>query len=109
MKHKVCTWADLDAKGKIGVTVNERTIMVAAFEGKAYAIQDKCPHMGAPLSVGKYKDGIIQCKAHGLKIDVSTGKVVDNMMSKILTPKQEQKSVRTFTTTVEEGDVFIEL
>jgi nitrite reductase/ring-hydroxylating ferredoxin subunit len=65
MKHKVCSWPELLSQGKMRVLINERPILVVAHEGMAYALNDKCPHKGMPLSPGQYENGIIQCKEHG--------------------------------------------
>jgi len=109
MKHKACSFADLETIGKMRVLINERPLLVVAFEGKAYAMNDKCPHKGAPLSPGKYESGIIQCKEHGLQIDARTGIVVNNLKSKFLVPNEESRSIKTYVTTIEDGSVFIEI
>lgn len=52
-------------------------------EGTAYAVfrtesgwavfEDNCPHAGAPLSEGMWKDGHVICAWHGWKFDCRTG------------------------------------
>ncbi|MES2536663.1 MAG: aromatic ring-hydroxylating dioxygenase subunit alpha [Pseudomonadota bacterium] len=37
-------------------------------EGKAAAVEDFCPHRGAPLSLGKVIEGKLQCGYHGLEM-----------------------------------------
>ena len=109
MKHKVCSLSALKEKGKMRVLVNERPILIALVGEKVYAINDKCPHKGAPLSPGILEGGIIQCKEHGLKIDVTTGMVVPSTKAKILVPNSDAQSVRTFKASVEAGQVYIEI
>jgi len=109
MKHKVCSLAALKEKGKLRVLVNERPILVALVGENVYAINDKCPHKGAPLSPGVLEGGIIQCKEHGLKIDVTTGRVVPGVKAKILVPNIDAQSARTFKAFTEAGQVYIEI
>lgn len=109
MKHKVCSFSALKEKGKLRVIVNERAILVALVGENVYAINDKCPHKGAPLSPGIIDGGIIQCKEHGLKIDLTTGQVVPSAKAKILVPNIDAQSVRTFKAFTEAGQVYIEL
>ena len=39
-----------------------------------FALDDSCPHQGASLSGGTLTWTQLQCRAHGLKFDVATGK-----------------------------------
>lgn len=109
MKHPVCSYADLLAKGKLRVLVNEKPVLVIPFEGKVYALADKCPHKGAPLSPGKLDGAIIQCKEHGLQLDIRTGTVIDNLKAKFLVPDKDARSIKTFKTSIEGDQVFVEL
>ena len=36
--------------------------------GKINLVDDRCPHRGAPLSLGRLKDGQLSCRYHGLEI-----------------------------------------
>ncbi|MGE3245617.1 MAG: Rieske 2Fe-2S domain-containing protein [Beijerinckiaceae bacterium] len=40
-------------------------------DGKAAALEDRCPHRLAPLSTGRVADGTIECGYHGLRFDRS--------------------------------------
>jgi nitrite reductase/ring-hydroxylating ferredoxin subunit len=43
-------------------------------------IGERCPHMGGPLSDGRYRtgEGAIECPWHGYRFDVRTGKLTEN-------------------------------
>jgi len=43
-------------------------------EGKAAALVDRCPHRGVALSLGKVKNGCIECPFHGWQLE-SSGQV----------------------------------
>ena len=38
-----------------------------------FAVNDRCPHMGAAMSGGRITNGIIRCHMHGWEFDVTTG------------------------------------
>ena len=43
----------------------ERLVMLRDESGRARALIDRCPHRGVKLSLGKIKDGTIECPFHG--------------------------------------------
>ena len=45
--------------------VGERYIAIFRSEGHFYAIEDDCPHAGAPLNDGAVHQGIVACLRHG--------------------------------------------
>lgn len=109
MRYKACTLTDLKDKGKLRVVIKERPILLVLIDDNVYAINDKCPHKGAPLSPGTLTGNIIQCKEHGLKIDVISGQVVPSLKASILVPNKDAQSVRTFKASIEAEQVFVEL
>ena len=56
------------------VVVNGIDILVANVEGHFYAIDDRCGHMNAMLSMGKLAGKIVTCPFHFAEFDVTTGK-----------------------------------
>lgn len=57
--------------------------------GKYYALEDRCGHMNALLSMGTLSnDKILTCPFHGAKFDVTNGKKVGEP---VLTPLQEME------------------
>lgn len=47
---------------------NERIVLYRAQEGKVAAVEDFCPHRGAPLSLGFVCEGKLVCGYHGLEM-----------------------------------------
>ena len=41
--------------------------------GTFYAIEDVCPHRGAPLHEGVCEGGVVHCPWHGAQFDLTTG------------------------------------
>ena len=54
--------------------------MIAIFneEGKYYAIDDFCPHMGASLAAGHVEDGTVLCPWHAWRFNICDGTWCDN-------------------------------
>jgi nitrite reductase (NADH) small subunit len=46
--------------------------------GEFHAIENFCPHKGAPLADGRLSDHIIECDWHGWRFDVRTGHCLTN-------------------------------
>jgi len=109
MKYYACEWTLLLERQKLRIQAGNRAVLVAIADGRTYAIADKCPHLGFPLSGGKLDSGVIRCKEHGLEVDVRTGCVVDSPKVAFLKIAPDDRTVRTFATVVENGKVFVEI
>jgi nitrite reductase/ring-hydroxylating ferredoxin subunit len=73
------------------VEVNGKEIVISNVGGKFYAIDDRCGHMNARLSMGNISsDGIVTCPFHGARFDITTGKKVKEP---VLTPSQQMESL----------------
>lgn len=76
--QKVCRAADL-AEGQTRVVeLNGKLIALFCHEGRYYAIDDVCPHMGASLSGGEVEQGIVTCPWHGWRFRLADGAWADS-------------------------------
>lgn len=50
-------------------------VALANVAGEVFAFEDRCPHLGAPLSRGEMRGRTLVCPWHGWMIDVPTGEV----------------------------------
>ena len=73
----VGTLEELKHKGYLSVTVQGHDIVLFYQEGEVYALDNRCPHMGFPLSRGSTKDGILTCDWHHARFDIKTGGCFD--------------------------------
>lgn len=64
-------------------TVDDRLVAVFNDQGRYFAIDDLCPHMGASLSAGCVHDGIVVCPWHAWRFRISDGTWCDNPRLKI--------------------------
>ena len=56
----------------------DTTVCIARVQGQLAALNDGCPHQGAPLSEGSIEDGRIVCSWHGWSFDPRTGAELRN-------------------------------
>lgn len=62
-----------------------------------HALDDECPHKGAPLGAGHVENGKVYCPLHGWCFDAATGACESN----------PAKPARRYPAKVENGEVWI--
>jgi nitrite reductase/ring-hydroxylating ferredoxin subunit len=70
------------------IEVDGKEVLIANVGGKFYAINDRCGHMNALLSMGNLTGNTVTCPFHGAKFDVTNGR---KLSEPILTPSQEME------------------
>ena len=69
---------DIEAEGKcLPLSVKKHPIVLFSYNSKVYALDNRCPHMGFPLSQGTLKDGILTCHWHHARFDLHNGGTFD--------------------------------
>ena len=58
------------------VTYGDRDLLLAHLEVGIVATDDRCPHMSAPLSLGRLEGCVVQCPLHSGRFDLCTGETV---------------------------------
>jgi nitrite reductase (NADH) small subunit len=112
--HRVGEVDDVRRAGACVVEVHGRPVVVLSVGDRFYAVHDRCPHMGAPMSAGSVggtfvascphdlvygrHDGVLRCPWHGWEFDLDTGR-------SLLEPARV--GLRTYEVTVEDGDVVV--
>jgi nitrite reductase/ring-hydroxylating ferredoxin subunit len=71
---RVASTSELVGEG-LGIAAKAEGLGVALFrwDGKVFAIEDLCPHLGFPLSEGIVQEGEIMCGWHGWHIRLEDG------------------------------------
>lgn len=59
--------------GAVRVMLLGKAIALFDVGGQLYAVADRCPHAGAPLSEGKVEGDVVICPRHGRRYDLKTG------------------------------------
>lgn len=55
------------------LNVKGKDILLVNIDGKFYAVEDRCPHMGYPLYFGSLEGEVLTCGFHYAKFNVRTG------------------------------------
>jgi nitrite reductase (NADH) small subunit/3-phenylpropionate/trans-cinnamate dioxygenase ferredoxin subunit len=79
------------------VQVGRRCFALWNVDGVFHALDDACPHKGAPLGAGTLHEGTVFCPLHGWAFDVRTGACHGN----------PRKAVQTHATRVADGQVWL--
>jgi nitrite reductase/ring-hydroxylating ferredoxin subunit len=74
---KIGTLDELQRAGQLTGKVGSRPVCVFWDEGCAYAVEDRCPHMGFPLHRGTVQSGLLTCHWHHARFDLVSGGTLD--------------------------------
>jgi len=67
-----------EASGEcLSIQIQKHTVALFYHNSKVYAVDNRCPHMGFPLSQGTVKDSILTCHWHHARFDLKSGGTFD--------------------------------
>ena len=66
---------DLPAGAMRRVTFEDLDVLFAHTSNGIVAVDDRCPHMAAPLSIGSLDECVVNCPLHDGRFDLATGEV----------------------------------
>lgn len=95
----VGTLDELKKKCCVVVSGGGQDIAVFYHDDQAYAVDNRCPHMGFPLSRGSVQDGILTCHWHHARFDLASGGTFDRWAG----------DVRSFPVEIRSGDVWVDV
>jgi len=89
---------ELGSDGKKLVRHDGKQLLVVAQEGRVFAIANRCPHEGYPLSEGTIGPGcVLTCNWHNWKFDLASGAALVG-----------RDPVRTYEVAEHDGEIFID-
>ena len=97
MRVRVGTVDELRTEGRLVVKAGTHGVCVFWHDGRAYALDDRCPHMGFPLHRGTVEEGLVTCHWHHARFDLATGGTLDPFAD----------DGRTFPVEIDGDDVFV--
>ena len=116
MDRWVGTLEDLRREGCRVVDVDGRPVVVLSVGDELFAVSNRCPHMGAPLSAGTVggtlvasapqqfvyggHERVLRCPWHGWEFDLASGRSVF---------EPRRVGLRVFSVTSEDGQVVLHL
>ena len=83
------------------VTLGALELAIFNLGDRFLAVENRCPHLGGPLSDGIVSGCAVVCPLHAWKVRLDTGQV-DR-------PSVAEACVRTYRTRVEDGIVLVQL
>jgi nitrite reductase (NADH) small subunit len=94
----VCALTDIVPLGSRKLISGAITIaLIRTQDDRVYAIEDRCPHRGGPLSEGIVSGDRVACPLHGQCVELATGRMV----------APDEGQVRTFAAQVLDGRVQV--
>ena len=94
-KERVGTFDDLKAKGYLSGKVGSTPVCVFLSDGEAYAVDDRCPHMGFPLHRGTVENGLLTCHWHHARFDLVSGGTLDPFADDVRRTGSRSRTVRS--------------
>jgi nitrite reductase (NADH) small subunit len=80
--------------------VGERYVAIFRHQGQFYALEDVCPHAGAPLNNGPLQNGTVTCLWHGWRFSLHNG---------ACTNYSRGQGVATYPVTLRGQDLYVTL
>ena len=96
---RVGSLGELKEKGCLVVSAGSHGVVVFWHEGRAWAVDNRCPHMGFPLNRGTVRDGLLTCHWHHARFDLASGGTLDPWAD----------DVRAYPILIRDSDVFVDV
>jgi len=68
---------ELKSRGRLVLRGRHRPVLVVYDQGRVFALDNRCPHMGFPLHRGTIEDGVLTCHWHHARFDLASGCTFD--------------------------------
>lgn len=97
MEVRIGSLAALASAGQLRGKLGAHPVVVFWHEDRAWAIEDRCPHMGFPLHQGTVEAGLVTCHWHNARFDLASGCTLDPFAD----------DARAFDVAIVDGDVVV--
>ena len=77
MRIRVGSLEALQTEGRLVTKAGGHGVCVFWHDDRAYALDDRCPHMGFPLHRGTVEAGLVTCHWHHARFDLTSGGTLD--------------------------------
>ncbi len=96
--HEAVSLSQLREEGRSLVQIGGTPIALFHHEGEVRAVNNRCPHMGFPLTEGSVEEGVLTCHWHHARFELSCGDTFDPWAD----------DVDAYPTTVVDGTVYVD-
>jgi nitrite reductase/ring-hydroxylating ferredoxin subunit len=94
----------LQQEGQLLTKVGNHGVCVLWHDGRAYAVDDRCPHLGFPLHRGSVEAGLLTCHWHHARFDLCSGGTLDPFADDVRTYPVEVRGDRVVVLSPEDAD-----
>lgn len=95
-----------------------KKILLTRVNGQIAAVQNRCPHLGLPLTKGKICEGAVTCPFHGSSFDLLSGENIDwsknffgmgvpEWTQKMIALGKAPQALQTFPVECEGEDIYV--
>ena len=95
--QRVAALTDVPDGGCLAVEAGGKSLVLVRRGSVVTALENRCPHAGAPLSEGFLEHRLLTCSWHGWSYDVESG----------VSPDDPEVRVPVFAVRVEGADIFV--
>ena len=96
---KVLKCDDLEIGKSAIIEVGDKEIALFNYKGEYYAIDNICPHRGAPLGEGRIEEGILICPNHEWRFELKSG----------WCPQNPELSTEVYPIKINDGKIYVRL
>ena len=100
MQVKVCSVDMVPVGSMKQFYLSDLEILVVNFGGNFYCLDGRCTHAGAPLGEGTLTGEVLTCPWHGSQFKVTDGSILRG---------PTEKPLKVYSSTVNDGSVFIDI
>lgn len=90
---------EVPAMGKKLIQIDGQEILLVNLKGAIYAVENECPHQGAPMSGALLKDTYLSCPRHGYRFELKDGSCKEHPEYKL----------KTWPVRLEGNEIIVEL
>lgn len=97
--HRVCEEGELEpGTGAVFAVAGQRILLLRGEDGY-YALNNTCPHAGAPIGASCFDGETVTCRNHMMRFDIRTG----------ICPDAPSWSAQTYPVRIQDGAVEVGL
>ena len=97
---RIAACASIPPREGRAAVVGDKLIAIFNLGDRFLAVDNQCPHQSGPLCDGIVAGDAVVCPLHAWKVNLETGAIAR--------PADQQHSVRTYATRVDDGVISIE-
>ena len=99
MQHRAASVSELWDGEMQARSVGGKRVLLVHWEGRIHAYEDRCAHLGVPLSEGMLDKGVITCSAHHYQYDACTGAGIN----------PRSVCLRRYPVRIDGNDIYVDL